>query len=436
MKSTQYNEALAIITGGYRRGGKGGFGRCSRILARLGNPHKKLKVIHVAGTNGKGSACAFLRGILTESGYSVGMFTSPHLCRYNERYNINGADITDTELAGLVERVSRYAGETPGISYFELLTIMAFVYFYEKKADIAIMEAGIGGRTDATNIVPAPVLSVITSLGMDHTVSLGETLSAITREKAGIIKKNCPAVLYYQPGEVYNVVEAVCRERNAVLYCPDDGFDISVRENGIDGIEFEAPFRLNGRAVGFGPLKTRLSGAYQITNAANIQTAVYALRDAGYNITDAAVKRGLENAAWPGRMEIAGRSPLIILDGAHNPDGARLAVASVKAYFNNKHIILVAGILKEKDYQQIINILAEAADSVILTQPAYSPKAVPAEDLYAALAETHRPKCAGIIADHRGAMDAALRLAGRDGVIFVSGSLYLVGDVRRYLGKD
>ncbi|MDR1705875.1 MAG: bifunctional folylpolyglutamate synthase/dihydrofolate synthase [Clostridiales bacterium] len=435
---------MNIITGSYRRGSKGGFGRCSRVLKILGDPHKNLKIIHVAGTNGKGSCCAFLRGILSEAGYNVGMYTSPHLYRYNERYNINGADIRDEDLSGLVERVSSAYktvfghglgdnNETNGISYFEFLTIIAFLYFKERNVDIAIMEAGMGGRADATNIVPAPVLSVITSLGMDHTAYLGTSISAITREKAGIIKKNCPVVLYFQEGEVYNVVERVCRERDAMLYCPDTGFDIRIYKNDIGGMEFNAAFRLSGREAGFGTLKTRLFGEYQLINAANVQTAVYALRDAGYKISDDAVRRGFASAFWPGRMEILENSPPIVLDGAHNPDGARLAAASIKTYFADKRIVLVAGILREKDFSRIINILAVPAHDIILTQPAYSPKAVTAAELFAALDEPMRSKCAGVIADHREAVDTAKRLAGPDGAVVVSGSLYLVGDVKHYL---
>lgn len=442
-----YEEARDIVVKSYRRGSKGGFGICAGVLRELGDPHKRLKVIHVAGTNGKGSSCAFLRSILTEAGYKTGMFTSPHLFRFNERFNIDGAEISDADFADLVDDVCRAfkqafgrelygeaeVSEGPSVSYFELLTLMAFHYFDKENVDAAIMETGMGGRQDATNITPSPILTVITNISLDHTTHLGGTIAAITREKAGIIKKNSRLVLYSQSREVYNIATETCHKRNAPLYYGGAEWDggINVIKNDVTGVDFSVNSRLNGRPVVYNNLRLNMFGEYQIYNAAGTLIAVEALRDAGFHIDDGAVSSGLEGAKWPGRMEIVARSPLTVLDGAHNPGGAYYVKRARDVYFRGKKVILVVGVLKDKDYHSVVNTLAQAADYVILTSPAYAVKATPTAELYEALDD--KKKVAGVINDYKQAYETAKTIAGPDGVVLVSGSLYLVGDLREYL---
>lgn len=435
------------------------------ILKLFSSPQEELKVIHVAGTNGKGSTCAMLTAILMESGYKVGTFTSPHLVRFNERFTINGECIDDNEFASLVDRVNQacdkyfsshndFCDDSCGgfkdnsnggfrddsgegfrsdshinrqLSFFEILTIMAFIYFKEAGVDFAVIETGMGGRLDSTNIITTPVLSVITHIGLDHMNILGSTLTSIAGEKAGIIKKNCPSVLYLNEEEVYNVIKNAAVISGSKLYY-DKSLEIDISQVGLDG----TCFSVKSDYFSYDDISLSLFGKYQVKNAVGALLAVRALNDAGVLINTDAVKDALRKIKWPGRMEIMGTDPLILLDGAHNIDGA-VAFDETMSFFLDKRIILVAGMLREKKYQGIMERFVRYASVIIVTSPESS-RALEAAEL--ALDVTDMSKEVIVIDNCYEAMDKAVLMASKDDVICVTGSLYLVGALRSYLRRS
>lgn len=404
------------------------------ILKLFSSPQEELRVIHVAGTNGKGSTCAMLTAILMESGYKVGTFTSPHLVKFNERFTIDGVCIDDCEFASLVGRVKQASEEyfnsgdnSDGgsqLSFFEILTIIAFIYFKESGVDFAVIETGLGGRLDSTNIITSPVLSIITYIGFDHMNILGSTLASIAGEKAGIIKKNCPAVLYLNKDEVYNVIRHTALMSDSRLYY-DKNLEIEISSVDLNG----TCFSVKSDYLSYEDISLGLFGKYQVKNAAGVLLAVRALNDAGIIISVDAVKIALKRVKWPGRMEIAGTNPLILLDGAHNIDGA-VAFDETISFFLDKRIILVAGMLREKKYQGIMESFAKHASVIIVTTPE-SPRALEATEL--ALDVIDESKEVIVIDNCYEAIDKAVMMASKDDVICVTGSLYLVGALRSYL---
>jgi dihydrofolate synthase/folylpolyglutamate synthase len=428
-----YPQALAYLTGiAAKKNLKHPLGALRDFMNVFSSPQEKLKIIHVAGTNGKGSACAMLTSILTESGYRVGTFTSPHLSRYNERITVNGENITNGDFARLVFKIKNacvayFKDNDNELSFFELLTVMAFIYFYEEKVDYAVIETGMGGRLDATNIITKPVLSVITSVGYDHTDILGCSIESIAGEKAGIIKKNCPAVLYYNNDEVYNVIKNTAQKLNSELYY-DDSSVLEVISADLSGTLFS----VNSRYFSYGGIKISLFGKYQIKNTLGVLLAVCALNRAGLSIGSAETAAGLLKVNWKCRMEVMRVNPVIIIDGAHNGQGAA-AFAEAMSFFNGKKIILVTGILKNKLYKDIMKHLLSVSNTVIVTEPD-NPKALEAEVL--ALEASSCGIETFVEADCRKALDKAISLAGKDDVIGVAGSLYLAGTLREYLTQN
>ena len=379
-------------------------------MAKLGNPQESLKVIHVAGTNGKGSTCAFLQHILMAADFKVGVFTSPHLHRYNERIVIGSKPISDSDFARWLYIVAKAADKRP--SFFEILTCMAFAYFAEKSVDIAIIETGIGGRLDSTNVTKRSLLSVITAPGYDHQELLGETLSEIASEDAGIIKEDCPVAVY--PTSVLPVIESIAKDKNAFLYYIGDCAEITDKSFSLNGTEFS----VKTAYFSYQSLRIRLLGEHQVHNAVHALLCAKAL-----NIADeAAIRKGLARCRWPGRFELMSQEPYVILDGAHNVDGARIFTEALIHYFTGRHIVLVVGISKHKDYRNILFYLQAAADTVVCTCARF--KAMPAEDLAACV-----KKPVIIEKDCNKALRLAVKLAGPEGVVAVAGSLYLVGDL-------
>ena len=422
-----YQEAIDFMIQSYTRGKKQGFEAMRAVLAEMGEPQRNLRVIHVAGTNGKGSVCAMLTSVLMAAGYTVGTFTSPHLERFNERIALNGGAIADAAFAAHIARVEAAVrvvlSEGVQLSYFELLLAAAFSFFASEQADIVILEAGIGGRLDATNLLPECLLAVITSVGLDHMDMLGSTIEEITEEKGGIIKKNCPVVLYSAEDRVYNRICDIASAQNAVLYCERDA-RITLHKDDIDGICFDIKTAL----YHYDGLTLSLCGAYQPRNAATTVLAVQALRDSGLRITDEDMRKGLAKAVWPGRMEIIGREPLFVLDGAHNREAAALLAETVRKYFAGRHVTAIVGVLRGKEYEYIVNTVTESADAVVLTSPAYAVRALPPSELFVALRNKNRLVLTE--SDYRRALAVALRITPVGGVVLCAGSLYLVGDVR------
>ena len=407
-----YQEALTYIHSVNWTFCKPGLDRIETLCAGLGDPQKNLKFIHVAGTNGKGSFCAMTASILTAAGYRTGLFTSPYIRRFNERMMVDGQEIADEVLADLTARVKPVAdGMTDKPTEFELITAIAFLYFQQMGCDYVVLETGMGGRLDATNLIDNPILTVITGIGLDHTAYLGDTIETIAAEKAGICKPGVP-VLYGGDEEAAPVIRA----RAEMLECPYYRVDrsaLQVAAYALDGTRFTYP--------PYTDLSLSLLGTYQPDNAAAVLTAVTLLQDAGLSIPETAVRRGLATVTWPGRFEILSRDPLAIFDGAHNAQGIAAAVDSIRHYFGDQKVYVLTGVLEDKDYRTIAADLAGVAARCFVLTPD-NPRAL-SGDVYAALLEG-----LGVPATAYGSAGeayAAARDAARDGTpLLCLGSLY------------
>ena len=427
-----YEEAVEYINQSYKTGKKHTLDQLRATLRQLGDPQNTYRIIHVAGTNGKGSVCAMLSSILREAGYKTGLYTSPHLIKVNERFSINGRQISDEAFAELAGAVRGRENASPdlgaGFSFFEILTLMGFLYFAREHADFAVIETGIGGRLDATNAVEHTFLSVITSIGYDHCELLGGTLEAIASEKAGIIKKNTPVVLYLTTEKVYNKIQVICHKSNSKLYYLSNPCFAGNIQYDLD----KTVFSVTCDYFSYKDVEISLLGRYQAFNACHVLLCVKALRESGVTLEEAAVRTGLKRAVWPGRMEVVHSNPLLILDGAHNVSAAGAFCQSIEPYRRGKRHIVAAGMLKTKDAAGFMKVVSPAADFLIFTQPSYAFKALPAHKL-AECAPAGIPSACET--DCRKAVDRALAMADSDTVVSVVGSLYLVGDVKKYFAE-
>ncbi|MEA5083418.1 MAG: folylpolyglutamate synthase/dihydrofolate synthase family protein [Lachnospiraceae bacterium] len=422
-----YTEALEYIDSIYGLGSDLGLGRVEVLMEKMGNPQERIKMIHVAGTNGKGSCCAMLSNILIEQGYKVGVYTSPHLEEYNERYTINNVRIQNDEFAKHIGVVKASCdelvaeGKITQPTVFEVITALAFNYFAEQNVDYLILEVGLGGRFDATNVIHKPVLSIITSISMDHMEFLGNNLSSIAFEKGGIIKENCPVVLYSQSDEVYETEKKLADERNAKLYYVKEQ-GTNILSQGITGTVFD----IENKYLCYERIKLGLLGDYQISNAATVILACKALNEAGVTISDKSIFAGLEKAKWSGRMEIVEKDPIVMLDGAHNIDGIHMLAESLERYFSNKKLTLLIGILGDKEYEKMIEMLLPLASKIVLTEPNNSRKwnvDTLTETISNFKVETHREK------DIEKAYDLAKSITAKEDVLCCAGSLYLIGEL-------
>ena len=416
-----YNESVAYINAlSEKKGVKRPLGDLKNILKTFGSPEDKLKIIHVAGTNGKGSTCAMLTSVLLEAGFRVGTFTSPHLSVYNERIRVDNEDISDADFA---EQASAVKNAEENLSFFELLTLMAFNYFYEQKVDYAVIEVGLGGRVCPTNVA-SPLLSIITKIGFDHMNILGNTIEMIAADKAGIIKKNSTAVLYFNGPEVYNIVKEEAERQGAGLYY--GGFDYKITKRSAD----ETVFDVTSSHYGCEGARLKLIGDYQVYNASNLMLALHVLIKLGVVIRREHILNGLYKTRWPGRMELISKKPAILLDGAHNADGALELSKALDNYFPDEKIILVAGVLRGKEFEKILSAVSGRASRIILTKPD-NRRALEPEELASFYGGGGvRPE---IMPDCREAVERAVSLAEGGGMVCVTGSLYLVADVRKYL---
>ncbi|MGE5613453.1 MAG: bifunctional folylpolyglutamate synthase/dihydrofolate synthase [Bacillota bacterium] len=423
-----YDEALEYIHGTLKFGSKLGLHNIGVLLGLMGEPHKKLKYVHVAGTNGKGSTSAFISSILTEAGYRTGLFTSPFIQRFTERIRIGNEEISPAELAEItafvkscVDRMLAMGESHP--TEFEIVTAIGFEYFYRKKCDIVVLEVGLGGRFDSTNIIDTPEVAVIATINYDHTDRLGGTLPEIAFEKAGIIKPGGNVVIYGQDKEVEKVFENACAERGAKLTRTDFS-GIVIHDFGIDGQTFS--FEQYDR------LKIRLLGRHQTRNAALAVKAVETLREKGFNISDEALGKGLEKARWPGRLEVLSKDPVVLIDGAHNAEGAAVLKNAIDEYFPGRPVTFIMGVLKDKPYLEMIKTVLPGCKRVF-TVTARSPKALPADILAKAAADY----CKNVqISDTiESAVRISMETAETDEVICAFGSLYYIGIVREMFGQ-
>ena len=415
-----YEEALEYINHHEYSRRKRGLHRTRFLLDKLGNPQDELKFVHVAGSNGKGSTCSMLSYILREQGYKTGLFISPYLQEFGERIQVNGELIPRDRIAEITGRVKGYAeeleektGEVP--THFEIVTAIGMEYFREVRCDIVVLEVGMGGEFDATNTIMPPEAAVITNIGLEHTQILGDTLEEIAHTKAGIIKTGSVTVLYDGAPEVTEVVRQVCAERGVPLYGTDFS-QIECEHSDLSG----QYFRYRGAWFHIG-----LLGPHQLHNAAVAIDTVRALRDRGWKISDEALHHGLEKAEWPARLEVLSRDPLFILDGGHNPQCAEALAESIDQLLPDKELTFIVGVLADKDYEEIFDILLPYASRVICITPD-NDRALTGGDL----AELLRGKGADaqVIPDLAEAMRTALDTCV-DGVI-AFGSLYLAGDIR------
>lgn len=414
-----YKEALDYINGVSWQSTKPGLERISALLEKLGNPQNELRFVHVAGTNGKGSICAMLASVLKSAGYKTGLFTSPYLSRFTERMKINGKEITEAQVAALVEEIKPLADSMDDHpTEFEMMTAAALLWFYREKCDIVVLEVGLGGRLDATNVIPHPECAVIANIGLDHTAILGDTLEQIAFEKAGIIKENSSVVLYQQCGEVMNVIRDVCDMRNSRLTVPDFD-DIATEFDSLYG----QVFTYRGDAYSI-----PLLGEHQQYNAVCAIEAVNVLREAGFNIEQSDLEAGLYAVAWPARFELVHDEPCFIVDGGHNPQCAWALAESIRKYFPDVKRVLLMGMLKDKDYNRVVELLAPLFDEFVVVTPD-NPRALPAEALGAVLEKYGKPVtvCGSIPEAVQTAVDAAREL---EGMVCSAGSLYICGEIR------
>lgn len=413
-----YDEAIEYIHGISWTFCKPGLERIGALCEALGNPQNRLKFIHVAGTNGKGSFCSMLSSVLTAAGYKTGLYTSPFIKIFNERMQINGKNIENERLAEITERVRPIADSLEDKpTEFELITAIAFLYFAEEECDVVVLETGMGGRLDSTNIITTPVLSVITGIALDHTAFLGNTVEEIAAEKAGIIKTGVPVLFGSDDEKAFSVIRKRALELNAPIYQTDRS-KIILKRADICGSIFDYEQ--------YNDIEIKLLGLYQPKNAANVLAAIDILAEHGFKIDDNAIRLGLISARWPARFEIISEKPLIIFDGAHNPEGISVARESISHYFTNK-VTVLTGVLKDKDYRFIARELSKIADTAFTITPD-SPRALTAKEYADILSEC------GVFAtpcpDIKSALSAAYRRALESGTALVClGSLYTYGDV-------
>lgn len=416
------------------RASKPGLERIDALVKELGDPEDGLRFIHVAGTNGKGSICAYIASILEETGLKVGLFTSPYIERFEERIRVGGQDISREDLTKATSVVRDAAlavearlGEHP--TEFELMCAVALVHFKDVGCDICVMETGMGGRLDATNVI-TPDVCVISRIGFDHTEFLGETLSEIAAEKAGIIKQGCAVVSWPQDRNAMLVIEDVCESRDCPITKPDFGRLIVEKPDVAAGIR---SFAYDGASY-----ETHLLGSYQPHNACVAIEACFALRRCGWDIPDSAMRNGVLKAKWPGRFEILGKDPLLIVDGAHNPQGAQALADSLKdllASFGMDEckVSFVMGVLADKDYEYMISPVVPFAASFVVYAPD-NPRALSAQDLARAVRrQVGDDVVVEEASDPRTAVELALSLTPKDGCMVAFGTLYSVAYIRKCL---
>lgn len=421
-----YQQAVDYIESSALPRGRYGMERLKQALELLGNPQHKVRFVHVAGTNGKGSCAAMLASVLKEAGYRTGLYISPHLRRYNERMQVDGVDISDDDLIRAAQRVKEVCeqlGGTPIV--FEVLTLMALWYFAECRCDFVVLEVGIGGKLDATNCIPAPAAALIAQLGFDHTETLGSTIEEIAAQKGGIAKPGSQLVMAEQEPAALRVVEQLCREQGCGFTVADPE-RLQVLSTSPEGQ------RLRDRT--YGELLLPLAGSHQVKNAANVLTVVEVLKGEGFAIPDRAVRQGIESTVWPARFERLSRSPDFILDGGHNPQCVQAAVQALQDYYPGKKVVFLTGMMKDKDSAAMLAKMAEVAKAFVCLH-ADSERAFGTQELAREIENTLSLAAYPAASAQEGCA-LAQRLAGEQGVVCALGSLYLAGEIRAVFHRE
>lgn len=420
-----YEQAIAYIHSVNWRGSRPGLSRITELLEKLGDPQKGLRCIHIAGTNGKGSTSAMLESILRHAGYRVGLFTSPYIEFFNERIMLDGKPIGNDELAEMLEAVAPIADamEDPPTE-FELITALGFLYFQKKGCDIVVLEVGMGGRLDSTNIIEDPLLSIITGIAIDHEGFLGNTVEAIAVEKAGIIKKGCPVLYGGEIPSVKEIIENKAREQGSAFFMTDRT-TLAVKSATVEGTHLDYD--------GLVDLFLPLCGLYQPRNFVTVYTAVKILRTLGLALDENAVRQGIAATRWKARFEVLSREPLFIFDGSHNMQGIDAACETLARYFAGERVILLTGVMADKAYEEMAKKLLPFAERVYTVTPD-NPRALFTSDL-AALYRSLGVE-ATACEDIPTAVEKAFAEAKRVGHPVVAlGSLYMYGDVKAALKK-
>ena len=412
-----YQEARAFLDEVGKSGSVLGLEGMRELLNRLGNPQDELKFIHISGTNGKGSELAFLSEILTKSGYRTGRYISPTLYSYRERIQVDKEMIDRDSLASLTTKVktaidSMLADGLQSPTVFEVETAISFLYFIQKQCDIVVLETGLGGTLDATNVVTTTVLEVIASIGMDHMMFLGNTLGEIAKNKAGIIKPNTAVVSAKQEPEAEEVVKKVSEEKHATLSIvdPEEIKDVHYRYE-----------RQSFSYKNWKNIEISLAGTYQIKNAALALEAVEALRRLGFELSEENVRKGMAGADWRGRFSVIHKDPVVVIDGAHNPAAATVLKESLEIYFKGKNLYYIFGVFADKDYEKVIELTAPLAKRIVTVQTPDNPRALPAEVLKKAV-EKVNPNVTSADSVAK-AVEEVKEMTTKDDVVIVFGSL-------------
>lgn len=428
----KYEEAMKYITEVGNFGSSYGLERTFRLLELLDNPQNKIKTIHIAGTNGKGSTTAMLSKILMGNGYKVGMYTSPFLEEFEERIQINRVNIPKEKLANLMDELKVAVDKVIEEGYnhpteFEIITGLMFLYFYKEKVDFAVIEVGLGGRLDSTNVI-TPIISIITSISYDHTNLLGNTLTEIAGEKAGIIKANVPVVMFPQEEEVLKVIENKCKELKSTLYTIN-----KANSELVEIVKVARPYqklKVKGKSNEYN-INLPLLGEHQIVNLAVAIKGIEILEENSMlNISKEMLEKSLQDVAWNGRLEVMKQSPLIVIDGAHNIQGIRKLKENIEKYFNYKNVYLILGILADKDVEEMIRVITPMAKEVYTVTP-NSIRAEIALDLRDEVVKFNENCIA--FEKYENALNKALESANDEDIIIVSGSLYMIGGMRRII---
>ena len=422
--SMNAEQAIEYIHSVCWKGSIPGLERTRELLGLLGNPQDSLKFVHIAGTNGKGSTAAMTASILRKAGYRTGLYTSPYIYRFHERMQVNGEQISDSDLAQITAYVKPFAQsmqESP--TEFELVSCIAFEYFKRQNCDIVVLEVGMGGALDSTNVINVPEVAVITNIGLDHTDYLGNTVEEIARTKSGIFKEGGNAVVYRSTPSVEAVFEEVCKEKH-----------VNLRKADFEGLRLIS-HSLEGQVFDCGERKglvLPLLGDHQLHNAAVVLSVADTLIEKGWHITEENIREGLRDVSWPGRFDIMRKDPLFIIDGGHNPQCIEALVKNIQDYLQGKRVIVLTGVLADKDYADMYKPVMPLVEQFVCITPP-NPRKLDADKLAAYLQATGAKAIA--CESTEDGVKTALALAGTDGVVLSFGSLYSIGSIRDALEK-
>jgi dihydrofolate synthase/folylpolyglutamate synthase len=421
-----YKKSISELFELRRFGIRPGLENIKKLLYHLGNPHKNLKFIHIAGTNGKGSTAAFLHSVLKHSNYKTGLYTSPHLIDFCERIKINDTQIKKKRVTELIEKIKKicFVHKIKNTTFFDFATALAFIYFYEEKVDLAVIETGLGGKYDSTNVIN-PLVSVITNIGLEHQKYLGKTIAEITSEKAGIIKIKRPVVTGVKQQKTKNILKETSNKSDSPLYISGRDFEVINISSNL--------FNYKSNTSKILKIKSGLLGDHQIENAALAIKTSEILIESGYKISEQNIKNGIRKAFWPGRMEVISENPKIILDGAHNPEAWKQLKKSINNQFDYNRLFLIIGVLEDKNINSLIKTMLPGTYKTMFFKPDIY-RAADKEILkkYIVFSDTNRIFWYD---DPIKTLTSAMFEAGQKDLILVTGSLFTVGEIRQHLVK-